>query len=106
MGFKLNCNEDLAALKSMENVFKEESHIHQFIIPFETAAWNPEDLPPTRRTQERNAVASNQTAVTQEQNSSSSGSQTANQGNPNVEQTSTALPQRETQNRGGSLPTE
>merc|ERR1711867_146857 len=106
MGFKLNCNEDLAALKSMENVFKEESHIHQFIIPFETAAWNPEDLPPSRRAQGRNAAAGNQTTDTQEQNPPSSGSQTANTGNPNAEQTSTALPQRETQNRGGSLPTE
>ena len=106
MGFKLNCPEDLAALKSMENVYKEESHIHQYIIPFETAVWNEEDLPPSRRAQGRNATAGDQTTTSQEQNPTSSGSQTANQSNLNAEQTSTALPQRETQNRGGSLPTE
>ena len=107
MGFKLNCPEDLAALKSMENVYKEESHIHQYIIPFETAVWNEEDLPPSRRAQGRNATAGDQTATSQEQNPTSSGSQTANQSNVNTEQTPPApLPQRETQNRGGSLPTE
>ena len=106
MGFKLNCPEDLAALKSMENVYKKESHTHQYIIPFETAVWNEEDLPPSRRAQGRNATAGDQTANSQEQNPTSSGSQIANQGNLNAEQTSTALPQRETQNRGGSLPTE
>ena len=37
----------------METIYKEESHIHQFIIPFETAVWNEEDLPP-RRSQKNN----------------------------------------------------
>ena len=46
MGFKLNCPEDLAALKSMENIYKEGTHIPQYIVPFETAVWNEEDLPP------------------------------------------------------------
>ena len=106
MGFKLNCPEDLAALKSMENIYKEESHIHQYIIPFETAVWNEEDLPPSRRAQGRNATAGDQTATPQVQDPTSSGSQTANQSNSNTEQTPPALPQRETQSRGGSLPTE
>ena len=37
---KLNCKEDLEALKNIEIIYKEESHIHQFIIPFETAVCN------------------------------------------------------------------
>ena len=106
MGFKLNCPEDLAALKSMENIYKEESHIHQYIVPFETAVWNEEDLATTRRDQERNATAGDQAATPQVQDPTSSGSQNANQSNVSSEQTSTALPQRETQTRGGSLPTE
>ena len=106
MGFKLNCPEDLAALKSMENIYKEESHIHQFIVPFETAVWNEEDLAPARRAQVRDATAGDQAATPQVQDPTSSGSQNANQSNASSEQTSTALPQRETQTRGGSLPTE
>ena len=106
MGFKLNCPEDLAALKSMENIYKEESHIHQFIVPFETAVWNEEDLAPARRAQVRDATAGDQAATPQVQDPTSSGSQNANQSNASSEQTSNALPQRETQTRGGSLPTE
>ena len=106
MGFKLNCPEDLAALKSMENIYKEGSHIPQYIVPFETADWNEEDLAPTRRAQARNATAGDQAATPQVQDPTSSGSQNANQSNASSEQTSTALPQRETQTRGGSLPTE
>ena len=37
MGFKLNSSTDLETLKNMETIYKEESHIHQFIVPFETA---------------------------------------------------------------------
>ena len=96
MGFKLNRLEDLAALKSTENVYKKESHTHQYAIPSETAVWNEENLPPSRRVQGRNATAGDQTATSQEQNPTSSGSQTANQSNMNTEQTPPApLPQRE-----------
>ena len=62
MGFKLNCKEDLETLKMMESIFKEESHIHQFIIPFETAVWNEQDIPP-RTPQNNNAQASNTQAT-------------------------------------------
>ena len=45
-GFKLSSNRDLETLKSIEMTYREESHIHQFNIPFKTAVWNEEDLPP------------------------------------------------------------
>ena len=43
MGFKLNCKEDLEALKNIVPGYKEESHVHELIIPSETAVWNEED---------------------------------------------------------------
>ena len=46
MGFKFNCPADLQTLKNMEPIYKEECHVHQFIIPFETAVWNEDNLPP------------------------------------------------------------
>ena len=106
MGFKLSSTSELETLKNMETILKEEVHIHQFIVPFETAVWNEEDLAPARRAQVRDATAGDQAATPQVQDPTSSGSQNANQSNASSEQTSTALPQRETQTRGGSLPTE
>ena len=37
MSFKLISNQDLETLKNMEKIYKEESHVHQFNIPFKTA---------------------------------------------------------------------
>ena len=54
MGFKLSCGNDLETPKNMELIYKEESHVHQFIIPFKTAVWNEEDITP-RRPQRNNA---------------------------------------------------
>ena len=45
MGLKLNCKEDLEALKNIVPGYKEESHVHELIIPSETAVWNEEDIP-------------------------------------------------------------
>ena len=111
MGFKLNCKEDLEALKSMEPVYKKESHVHQFIIPFETAVWNEEDLPLRRPqqnnapivstdqgSQQNNALTLSTDQQTQQDNDSGSG-----QSNITEHQYQAALPQRETQNQGGSL---
>ena len=53
MGFKLSCGNDLETLKNMESIYKEESHIHQFIIPFDTTVWNKEDLPPQEESAEQ-----------------------------------------------------
>ena len=90
-------------MKKMEPVYKEECHVHQFIIPFETAVWSEEDIPP-RRPQQNNApnVSTNpdpqQTnaltmntdqQVTQNTNSGSE------QNNSTEQQTPAALPQRE-----------
>ena len=99
MGIKLNCKEDLEALKNMEPVYKEESHVHQFIIPFETAVWNEEDLPP-RRSQQNNAP--NVSTEQGPQQNNNSGSE-QNTGQNNEQQDHAQLPQRKTQNRGGSL---
>ena len=46
LGFKLNCKEDLETLKNIVPGYKEESHVHELIIPSETAVWNEEDIPP------------------------------------------------------------
>ena len=81
MGFKLNGPDDHAALKSMETIFKEESHIHQFVIPFNTAVWNEEDLPPLRRPHETAASSGNQQNTSQQNGPASSGSQTTQQQN-------------------------
>ena len=67
MGFKLNCKEDLEALKKMEQVYKEECHVHQFIIPFETAVWN-EDDGPLRRPQQNNPPSENPNPGSQQTN--------------------------------------
>ena len=40
MGFKLESEQDMQALKGMEVVYKEDLHIHQFLIPFETNMWS------------------------------------------------------------------
>ena len=45
MSLKLNCKEDLEALKNIVPGYKEESHVHELIIPAETAVWNEEDIP-------------------------------------------------------------
>ena len=71
MGFKLSCASDLETLKNMETIFKEESHVHQFIVPFETTVWNEADLPPRRN--HRNDPANN--AEQRNQQNSDSGSQ-------------------------------
>ena len=115
MGFKLSGPDDLAALKSMENIFKEESHIHQFIIPFETAVWNEEDLPPLRRP-ETTATSGNQQNNSQQNGSASSGSQPTQQQNssePHTQQLNAGeqqmpapLEQRTMQTRGCSLQAE
>ena len=99
MGFKLNCASDLETLKNMETIFKEESHIHQFIVPFETAVWNKEDLPPRRS--HRNDFANGNAEQRNQQNSSSGLEQ--NTLKTNGQQNPAPLPQRETQTRGGSL---
>ena len=71
MGFKLSCGNDLETLKNMESIYKEESHVHQFIIPFETTVWNEEDLP-RRRSQQNNAPNVSTDQGTQQNNSSGS----------------------------------
>ena len=98
MGFKLNHGNVLDTPKNMEVIYKEESHIHQFIIPFETAVWNEEDLPP-RRSQKKNAAENTEQRPQQNINS---GSEQNTQQN-NEQQNPAQLPQRATQNRGGSL---
>ena len=40
LGFKLNCKEDLETLKNIVPGYKEESHVHELIIPSKTAVWN------------------------------------------------------------------
>ena len=103
MGFKLNCKEDLEALKMMEFIYKEELHIHQFIIPFETAVWNEEDIPP-RMSQSNNIQNTNTNPASQQanvlalnsdqqvdQNTSSGSMQNTN----NEQQPPAALPPRE-----------
>ena len=94
----------------METIYKEESHVHQYIIPFETAVWNEEDLPPRRPqqitaptagtnpgSQQNNALTVSTDQQTQQNNDSGSG-----QNNITEQQDLAALPQRDTQNRGGN----
>ena len=111
MGFKLNCKEDLEALKNMEPVYKEESHVHQFIIPFKTAVWNEEDIPP-RRPQQNNAPnmstnqgsqQSNAPTMNTDQQATQNTNSGSEQRNSTEQQNPAALPQRERQNQGGSL---
>ena len=111
MDFKLNCKEDLEALKNIVPGYKEESHVHQFIIPFETAVWNEEDIP-LRRPQQNNAPnestdQGSQQSNTLTKNTDQQVTQNNNSGseqNVSTEQQNlAALPQRVTQNRGDSL---
>ena len=98
MSFKLNSNQDLETLKNMEKIYKEESHVHQFNIPFETAVWNEANLP-IRGTQST-APAVNTPSNPQQSNSSSSEMNTQQ----NTEQQNQApLPQRKVQTQDGSL---
>ena len=46
MAFKLTCASDLEALKNIEPIYKEECHVHQFIIPSKTAVLNQDDQTP------------------------------------------------------------
>jgi hypothetical protein len=103
MGFKLNCKEDLEALKMMESIYKEELHIHQFIIPFETAVWNEEDIPPrmsqSNNTQNANTNPAPQQANVLALNSDQQVNQNTNSGSmqntSNEQQPPAALPPRE-----------
>ena len=106
MGFKLNCKEDLEALKKMEPVYKEECHVHQFIIPFETAVWNEEDIPP-RRPQQNNAPnesikqgsqQSNTLTLNTDQQATLNNGSGSGQNTNNEQRGAAALPPRETQN--------
>ena len=40
MGFKLESDQDMQALKGIEVIYKEDMNIHQFLIPFETNMWS------------------------------------------------------------------
>ena len=76
MGLKLNCKEDLEALKNIVPGYKEESHVHELIIPSETAVWNEEDIPLSESTdqgsQQSNTLTMNtDLQVTQNNNSGS-----------------------------------
>ena len=82
----------------MESIYKEESHIHQFIIPFETTVWNEEDLPPRRS----NRAAINVSTEQGNQQNNNSGSEQNTQQNT-VQQNPAPLPPREAQTRGDNL---
>ena len=76
MSLKLNCKEDLEALKNIVPGYKEESHTHELIIPSETAVWNEEDIPLSESTdqgsQQSNTLTMNtDLQVTQNNNSGS-----------------------------------
>lgn len=79
MSFKLNFGNDLETPKNMQVIYKEESHIHQFISPFETAVWNEENLP-LRRSQKNNAPNVN-TEQRPQQNNNSGSEQNTQQNN-------------------------
>ena len=97
MSFKLTCTQDLETLKNMEKIYKEEMHVHQFNVPFETAVWNESELP-IRNAQSDATPASNNPL---QSNSSSPGAGT--QQSNEQQQNPAPLPQRPAQTPGGSL---
>ena len=99
MSFKLNCTKDLETLKSMEKIYKEECHVHQFNLPFETAVWNESELP-IRNSQSKTTPAGNENANPQQSNNS--GLEVNTQQNTE-QQNQTPIPQRPAQTPGGSL---
>ena len=110
MSFKFNCKEDLEALKKMEQIYKEECHVHQFNIPFETAIWmndegplrRPQNTPPNVNSNPESQQTNALTTSTDQQGAQSSNS--GSEQNISTEQQNlAALPQRVTQNRGDSL---
>ena len=86
----------------MEQIYKEECHVHQFNIPFETAVWinddgplrRPQNIPPSENpnpgSQQTNAL----TTSTDQQGAQSSNSG-SEQSNSTEQQSSEPLPQRD-----------
>ena len=99
MSFKLNCTQDLETLKNMEKIYKEEMHVHQFNVPFETAVWNESELP--IRNAQSNTTPADNAASTQQSSNSSPEANT--QQNTEQQQNLTPLPPRSAQTPGGSL---